>query len=73
VAYRGRLPLPQHLPRPLPGLLKTPGFGYSEEHFLPLGDAGWLYLGFDGRSAFLENDLSFLLLSRHLELVLRVR
>jgi hypothetical protein len=53
--------------------LKGPGFGYSEEHFLPLGEAGWLYLGFDGRSIFMESDPSFLLLSRHLELVLRVR
>jgi DNA-binding response OmpR family regulator len=72
-ALRGRLPLPQHLARPVPSLLKGPGFGYSEEHFLPLGEAGWLYLGFDGRSIFMESDPSFLLLSRHLELVLRVR
>ena len=73
MALRGRRTIPQHLPRPLPGLLKAPGFGYPEEHFLPLGDAGWLYLGFEGRSAFLETDPSFLLLSRHLELVLRIR
>jgi hypothetical protein len=51
----------------------APGLGFAEEYFLPLGGAGWLYLGFDGRSAFLETDPSFLLLSRHLELVLRVR
>jgi FixJ family two-component response regulator len=73
VATRGRLPLPQQLPRPLPSLLMAPGLGFAEEYFLPLGGAGWLYLGFDGRSAFLETDPSFLLLSRHLELVLRVR
>jgi DNA-binding response OmpR family regulator len=72
-AARGRLPLPQQLPRPLPSLLRTPGLGFAEEYFLPIGDTGWLYLGFDGRSAFLETDPSFLLLSRHLELVLRVR
>ena len=73
VAARGRLPIPQHLDRPDPDPLKVPGFGYSEEHFLPLGDVGWLYLGFEGRSAFMETDPSFLLFARHLELVLRVR
>jgi FixJ family two-component response regulator len=73
VSVRGRQPIPQQLARPLPGLLRAPGFGYPEEHFLPLGDAGWLYLGYEGRSAFMETDPSFLLLSRHLELVLRVR
>lgn len=70
---RGPLPLPERLDRPHPGPLKAPGLGYPEEHFLPLGTAGWLYLGFTNRSAFLEADPSFLLLSRHLELVLRIR
>jgi DNA-binding response OmpR family regulator len=73
VAARGHRPIPQRLDRPHPGHLKALGLGYSEEHFLPLGDAGWLYLGFEGRSAFMETDPSFLLLARHLELVLRVR
>jgi DNA-binding response OmpR family regulator len=73
VAARGRLPIPQQLDRPRPGLLKAPRLGYSEEHFLPLGNVGWLYLGFEERSAFVEGDPSFLLLARHLELVLRVR
>ncbi len=72
-AARGRLPLPEWLDRPHPGPLKAPGLGYPEEYFLPLGTAGWLYLGFTNRSAFLETDPSFLLLTRHLELVLRVR
>ncbi len=73
LAARGRLPLPEQLDPPHPGQQKAPGLGYAEEYFLPLGDAGWLYLGFDGRSAFQEGDQSFLLLARHLELVLRVR
>jgi CheY-like chemotaxis protein len=70
---RGRLSLPPRLERPLPGPLVAPGLGYSEEHLLPLGNAGWLYLGFESRSAFVETDPSFLLLARHLELILRVR
>ncbi len=70
---RGPLPLPPRLERPLPGPLKAPGFGYVEEYLLPLGNAGWLYLGFEARSAFVETDPGFLLLARHLELVLRVK
>jgi two-component system NtrC family response regulator/two-component system response regulator PilR (NtrC family) len=70
---RGRLPLPHQLDRPQPGPLKAPALGYFEEHLLPLGNAGWLYLGFESRSAFVETDPAFLLLARHLELVLRVR
>jgi DNA-binding response OmpR family regulator len=73
VAARGRLPIPEQLPPPLPRRLKSPDLGYSEEYFLPLGEAGWLYLGYEERSAFMETDPSFLLLARHLELVLRVR
>lgn len=70
---RGPKPLPDRLERPQPGPLKAPGFGYAEEHFLPLGSAGWLFLGFVERSAFTEADPGFLLLARHLELLLRVR
>jgi FixJ family two-component response regulator len=70
---RGHLPLPTRLERPQPGPLKAPRLGYVEEYLLPLGNAGWLYLGFAGRSAFVETDPGFLLLARHLELVLRVR
>jgi FixJ family two-component response regulator len=70
---RGPLPLPMHLERPEPGPLKAPKLGYPEEHLLPLGNAGWLYLGFADRSSFVETDPAFLLLARHLELVLRVR
>jgi CheY-like chemotaxis protein len=73
LSARGSLPLPMKLDRPLPGPLKVPGFGYLEERFLPLGLAGWLYLGFADRSAFTESDPVFLLFARHLELVLRVR
>ena len=73
VAARGRLALPPRIERPQPGPLTAPGLGYVEDHLLPLGPAGWLYLGFDSRSAFMETDPAFLLLSRHLELVLRVR
>ncbi len=73
VQARGRLPLPQGLARPGPGPLPMPGFGYFEEHLVPLGTAGWLYLGYEGRSVFSESDPAFLLLARHLELVLRVR
>ena len=72
-AARGRLSLPPRLPRPGPGPLTAPDFGYSEEHLLPLGAAGWLYLGYEGRSVFTGSDPAFLLLARHLELVLRVR
>jgi len=72
-AARGRLSLPPRLPRPGPGPLTAPDFGYPEEHLLPLGTAGWLYLGYEGRSVFTESDPAFLLLARHLELVLRVR
>lgn len=70
---RGPLPLPPRLERPLPGPLKAPELGYVEEYLLPLGNAGWLYLGFEARSAFVETDPGFLLLARHLELLLRVR
>jgi FixJ family two-component response regulator len=73
VAARGHLPLPERLDRPHPGPLQAPRLGYPEEYFLPLGTTGWLYLGFMNRSAFLETDPSFLLLTRHLELVLRVK
>jgi CheY-like chemotaxis protein len=70
---RGSRSLPPRLDRPLPGPLLAPGLGYPEEHLLPLGNIGWLYLGFEGRSVFSESDPAFLLLARHLELLLRVR
>lgn len=73
LAARGTRPLPPRLDRPLPGPFPAPRLGYAEEHLLPLGSAGWLYLGFEGRSAFVETDPEFLLLARHLELILRVR
>ena len=73
VAARGLRPLPQRLDRPQPGPLLAPGLGYPEEHLLPLGSAGWLYLGFESRSIFSEADPTFLLLARHLELILRIR
>jgi FixJ family two-component response regulator len=73
LAARGPHPLPARMERPLPGPLTAPGLGYPEEHLLPIGNAGWLYLGFQSRSAFTELDPRFLLLSRHLELVLRIR
>jgi len=73
VAARGHITLPPRIERPQPGPLTAPGLGYFEDHLLPLGPAGWLYLGFDSRSAFVETDPAFLLLARHLELVLRVR
>lgn len=73
VIRRGAHPLPATLERPMPGPLHAPGFGYSEEHLVPLGSAGWLYLGFKDRSSFSEAGRGFLLLARHLELALRVR
>ena len=73
LTVRGPRTLPPGLDRPQAGPLKAPGLGYVEEHLLPLGNVGWLYLGFEARSSFTETDSSFLLLARHLELVLRVR
>ena len=73
LAARGRRPLPAQLARRKLGPLPAPGFGYAEEHLVPLGNAGWLYLGYEGRSNFAESDPGFLLLARHLELILRVR
>jgi len=73
LASRGKRPLPDQLERPQPGLLPKPGLGFPEEHLVPLGNAGWLYLGFEGRSTFNELDPGFRLLARHLELLLRVR
>ena len=73
VTARGPRPLPARLERPQPGPLEDPGLGYPEAHLVPLGNAGWIYLGYEGRSSFTELDPSFLLLSRHLELLLRVR
>jgi CheY-like chemotaxis protein len=73
VASRGRRALPALLARPQPGPLAAPGLGYPEERLVPLGNAGWLYLGFEDRSAFSDADLGFLLLARHLELALRLR
>jgi FixJ family two-component response regulator len=73
LAARGQRSMPLRLERPQPGPLPTPALGYPEEHLLPLGTVGWLYLGFEGRSAFTETDPGFLLLARHLEIVLRVR
>jgi FixJ family two-component response regulator len=73
LTVRGPLPLPPTLRRPEPGPLKAPGLGYFEEYLVPLGNAHWLYLGFISRSAFAEEDPAFLLVARHLELVLRVR
>jgi FixJ family two-component response regulator len=74
LAARGPRPLPIRLDRPQAGSLTVaPGLGYPEEHLVSLGTAGWLYLGFEGRSAFTVTDPGFLLLARHLEIVLRVR
>jgi len=73
VLARGPIALPTDLERIQPGPLQAPRFGYAEEHLLPLGNVGWLYLGFQERSAFTETDPAFLLLARHLELLLRVR
>ena len=73
VARRGPRPLPAILDRPSPGPLAPPGLGYPEECLVPLGNAGWLYLGFEDRSAFSETDTGFLLLARHLELALRIK
>lgn len=72
VTRRGSRPLPECLDGPRPGL-PAPGLGYPEEVLVPLGRAGWLYLGFEDRSSFSESDPGFLLLARHLELALRVR
>jgi CheY-like chemotaxis protein len=73
VARRGRRTLPTLLDRPQPGPLASPGLGYPEERLVPLGNAGWLYLGFEDRSAFSDADPGFLLLARHLELALRLK
>ena len=73
VACRGRVALPRWLPRPAPGPLVAPQLGYPEEHLVPLGNTAWLYLGFVERSSFQDSDPAFLLLARHLELLLRVR
>ncbi len=73
VARRGARPLPVALDRPRPGPLAPPDLGYPEERLVPLGSAGWLYLGFEDRSAFNETDPEFLLLARHLEFALRVK
>jgi DNA-binding response OmpR family regulator len=73
VAQRGRRPLPAFLDRPQAGPLAAPGLGYPEERLVPLGCAGWLYLGFEERSAFSDADPAFLLLARHVELALRIK
>ena len=70
---RGPRALPAHLDRPQPGPLVAPELGYIEAHLLPLGNAGWLYLGFEDRSSFTDSDPAFLLLARHLELILRLK
>lgn len=71
---RGPRPLPVALKRPRPGpVAPSQGMGYPEERLLPLGHVGWLYLGFEERTAFSENDPVFRLLARHMELLLRVR
>ena len=73
VAWRGLRALPARLDRPQPGPLAAPRLGYPEERLVPLGNTGWLYLGFEDRSAFSDADLGFLLLARHLELALRLK
>ena len=73
VIRRGPRLLPDQIERPGAGPLAPPGWGYPEERLVPLGTAGWLYLGFEDRSALSLADPGFLLLARHLELVLRVR
>ncbi len=73
VAQRGLRALPAFLDRPQPGPLAAPRLGYPEERLVPLGNTGWLYLGFEDRSAFSDADLGFLLLARHLELILRLK
>ncbi|HJW71752.1 MAG TPA: response regulator [Geothrix sp.] len=73
VLTQGPRALPSRLERPQPGTLEHPPLGYPEAHLIPLGNTGWLYLGYEGRSSFVESDPSFLLLSRHLEILLRVR
>ncbi len=73
VARRGLRPLPALLDRPQPGPRGAPGLGYPDERLVPLGNTGWLYLGFEDRSAFSDADLGFLLLARHLEVILRLK
>jgi CheY-like chemotaxis protein len=73
VAQRGSRPLPTSLERPPSGPLTPPSLGFAEECLVPLGNAGWLYLGFEDRSAFSDTDPGFLLLARHLELALRLK
>lgn len=72
LAARGKRPLPLHLERPVAGPLLAPNFGYAEAFLVPMGAAGWLYLGFEHRTAFTEEDSDFLLLARHIEIVLLV-
>lgn len=73
VAQRGHCALPACLNRLQAGPMAAPGLGYPEERLVPLGNVGWLYLGFEERSAFSDSDLGFLLLARHLELALRIK
>lgn len=74
ILCRGARPLPEVLDLPDPGLgAPDPNLGYGEEHLVPLGSEGWLYLGFESRSAFSVTNPGFLLLTRHLELTLRIR
>jgi len=74
LARRGLRSLPIALKQPRQGpLVPAPGLGYPEGFLLPLGHAGWLYLGFEERTAFSEQEPVFRLLARHLELTLRVR
>lgn len=70
LSKRGIRPLPEQLAS-LPD--EVPGLGYREEHGIALGFAGWLYLGFAGRSAFAASDSAFQLVAAHLELALRLR
>lgn len=71
---RGPRPLPDYLDRPGAGRQEAaPNLGYPEERLVPLGQAGWLYLGFLERTTFSETEPGFLLLARHLEFLLRVR
>lgn len=68
----GPRPLPNRIDRLPTGVIPAPQLGYPEEHMLPLGNAGWLYLGFEERSAFSGADPAFCLLARHMELALRI-